>query len=244
MARTDPIATGNTAEIHRVGDTVVKVYTHADRTTVELEASKQRAAHALGLPVPAVIQVTEVDGKPALVMEYVPGTTMIEKIGDDWDLLPGYLVRSVEIQQATHAVRAVGLPSMKTKLEHQIHRVVLVPEARKSVLIAKLDHLGTETAVCHGDFHLQNLIVNGDLVTIIDWMDATAGNPALDVCRSYVLYGSVSDVAAEMYLQEYCSQSGLSAEEVLRWEPVIAAARLSETLPAYELDRLLSIIVS
>lgn len=241
---TDPIATGNTAEIHRDGDTIVKVYTNADHSTVEVEASKQRAAHALGLPVPTVIQVTEFDGRPALVMEYVPGTTMLEMIGDDWDLLPGYLTRSVEIQRAMHQITASGLPSMRSKLEIQIQHASLVPEVRKAELIAELDHLGPETAVCHGDFHLQNLIVSGAHVTIIDWMDATVGDPVLDVCRSYVLYGSVSEVAADMYLQEYSSQSGLSAEVVLRWVPVIAAARLSETLPTNELERLTNIVLS
>lgn len=228
MKPTDPIATGNTASIYVEGDIVTKVYTTADRATVELEASKQRASQALGLPVPAVIGVTEVDGKPALTMAYVPGRTMLAAVGDDWNALPGFLARSVEIQRSMHAVAARDLPSMKDKLEQQIRSAKGVPDSRKSELIAELDHLGPEKSVCHGDFHLQNLIVNGDDVTIIDWMDATAGDPLLDVCRSYVLYGSESEVAADMYLQEYCSQSGISPAEVLRWVHIIAAARLSE----------------
>lgn len=242
MALIDPIATGNTAKIYVAGETVSKVYTNADLATVEMEASKQRAAHALGLSVPAVIKVTEIDGKPVLVMNYVPGETMLDSIGDDWSALPRHLARSVSLQRAMHQTTTTGLPPMRTKLEHQIRHAAGITEKRKAEMIAKLDHIGSDTHVCHGDFHLRNLIVNGNDVTIIDWMDATSGNLVLDVCRSYVLYGSVSDVAASMYLQEYCLQSGQSADEVLRWQPVIAAARLSETVTVAESERLLGLV--
>lgn len=241
MALHDPFATGNTAKIYVSDGAVTKVFSDADFPTVELEASKQRAAHAMGLPVPAVIEVTEVDGKPALVMEYVPGRTMLEAIGDDLGLLPRYLTKSIKIQRAMHSTSAVGLLVMEVKLERQVHEATGVPDERKAELIAELADLGSQASVCHGDFHLQNLIVNGDDVTIIDWMDATAGDPALDVCRSYVLYDSMSDVAAGMYLQEYCSQTGLPPEDVLRWVPVIAAARLSEQLNDGERQRLLAL---
>lgn len=242
MAMDDLIATGNTAHIFVTGETVTKVYTTADFAAVDREASNQQAAHALGLPVPEVLQITEVRGKPALVMEYIPGETMLELTGDDWHMLPHYLARSIEIQRAMHSVTAHGFHSMRSKLEFQILQASAISHERKAELIAELDHIGPETSVCHGDFHLQNLIVDSDDATIIDWMDATAGNPILDACRSYVLYGSVSDMAADLYLREYCSQSGCGPDEILHWEPVIAAARLSEKLSARERDRLTLIV--
>ena len=37
----------------------------------------QAYAKSLGLPVPDVIELTEIKGRPALVMEHVPGDTLL-----------------------------------------------------------------------------------------------------------------------------------------------------------------------
>ena len=66
-----------------------------------------------------------------------------------------------------------------------------------------------ENRLCHGDFHLLNLIMSDDKVTIIDWVDASAGDIRADVCRTYLLYSELSTEVAELYLRLYCEKSGL-----------------------------------
>lgn len=235
-------ATGNTAEVFVRDGKIVKIYKSADMETATAEARKQQYVHSPGVPVPELYDLTTVDGRPAIVMEHILGETMLAAIGDDSDVFSEFMQRSVRIQRSLHAIDAPELPSMRTKLESQIRQAALVSDERRARLIAMLDELSAGTSLCHGDFHIQNLIVHGDDVSIIDWMDATAGDPRLDVCRSYVLYGSVSTDAAEMYLHEYCEQTGLSPEEILQWEPVVAAARLSETVNEAEARRLAAIV--
>jgi len=45
---------------------------------------------------------------------------------------------------------------------------------------AALRELPDGEALCHGDFHPRNVIVDGDELTIIDWVDASSGPPAAD----------------------------------------------------------------
>lgn len=223
-----PISAGNTADIYLHDGNIVKMYSRHSKQTVELEATKQAYAKSLGLPVPAVLEVTEVGDRPALVMERAPGVPMKELIFEQPEQMQEFLTRSVEVQQMVHDKTAPNLRSMSDRLREQIDSVNQLNGAQKLRLIAMLEDIDDETQLCHGDFHVQNLIVDGDDVSIIDWMDATRGDVRLDVCRSYVIYSEVDTDFADAYLAEYCRQSGLQQEEVLRWEPVIAGARLSE----------------
>lgn len=95
-------------------------------------------------------------------------------------------------------------------------------------LAPDLDRLRTKTA---------------DPCMIIDWMDVTRGDIRLDVCRSYLLYGRVSDEVADLFLSEYCLQSGLEWDDVLRWLPVLAGVRLSEHVGEAEERRLAKTMV-
>lgn len=230
MKLTSPIATGNTADIYLHNGNIVKVYTRQSVDDVTIEAANQSYAKSLGLRVPAVIEVTEVDGRPALVMDRASGTPMKDLLFETPERMADYLERSVQIQRLVHDKAAPELRPMSDRLREQIGSVDRLSGPQKLRLIAMLEEVGEETQLCHGDLHVQNLIVDGDDVSIIDWMDATRGDVRLDVCRTYVIYSEVDTDFADAYLAEYCRQSGLKREEVLRWESVIAGARLSESV--------------
>lgn len=53
---------------------------------------------------------------------------------------------------------------------------------------AALRELPDGEALCHGDFHPRNVIVDGDELTIIDWVDASSGPPAADLARSAIIF--------------------------------------------------------
>lgn len=63
---------------------------------------------------------------------------------------------------------------------------------------------------------------------VIDCPDAARGDPAADVCRSWLLLELYGGELADPYLDAYCRASGMQRETVLRWLPYIAAARLAE----------------
>lgn len=75
----NPIASGNTAEIYLYENKTVKVFKgHLPHTESTYEANKQRFAYSCGLSVPKVLDVMKIDGKQAIVMEYIEGNTIGE----------------------------------------------------------------------------------------------------------------------------------------------------------------------
>jgi thiamine kinase-like enzyme len=87
---------------------------------------------------------------------------------------------------------SLRLSPMTEKLSRQIESAHNLDNRHKSVLIQKMDKMTFENRLCHGDYHLFNLIMSDDNVTIIDWVDSSAGDIRADVYRTYLLYSQFS----------------------------------------------------
>ncbi|MGA4722154.1 phosphotransferase [Fictibacillus nanhaiensis] len=136
----DPIATGNTATIYKNEDTVIKVYKeHFSNEVSILEAEKQVYAYSYGLPVPKILEVTEIEGKPAIVMERIKGETLGGLLKEDRDIATHYMSLSIEVQQKIHSVPSPKLELITDKLKKQIHQLQLLEKKQKSALIHQLE---------------------------------------------------------------------------------------------------------
>jgi len=238
----NPIAAGNTAEIYSVQNQIVKVFRKdLPDGTSSYEAEKQRYALSKGLPVPKIIDVTKIGGRQAIIMEKISGRTLGERLLENKNLAHYYMEMSVNIQQNIHRINADAFEPMTKKLTHQIGTADRLSQSQKTALLFKLSEMPVKKQLCHGDFHLFNLIM-GDHVTIIDWVDASAGDSRADVYRTYLLYTQFSSELAELYLQLYCMKTGVSKEEIMEWAPIIAGARLSEGVITEDSERLLKIV--
>ncbi|WP_043930661.1 phosphotransferase family protein [Bacillus sp. EB01] len=240
-----PIAIGNTAKIYLYNNRIYKVFNDYLPDTVSfIESKKHKYAYSCGLSVPKIIDVTKIDGKQTIIMEFIKGRTIGDILSENMDQAEYYLNISVDIQQKIHDVeaKADSIEHMTEKLSRQIDSATSLDNRYKSALIQKLNRMTFKSKLCHGDFHLFNLILSDNNVTILDWVDASAGDFRADVYRTYLLYSQFSNELAEMYLGLYCGKSGLVKDEVLQWAPIIAAARLSEIVPSENPERLLDII--
>ncbi|ONG79691.1 hypothetical protein BKK41_17730 [Bacillus cereus] len=73
------IAKGNTANIYLYEKKVIKLFNEYLPDTESMnEAKKQKYAYSCGLPVPNVFEVTKIQNRQAIIMEYVKG----DSIGD------------------------------------------------------------------------------------------------------------------------------------------------------------------
>ena len=239
-----PIASGNTASIYLSEGNVIKLFNDGmDRSYVLYEANKQKSVHGSGLFVPEVLEVKQIEGKQAILMEYIEGSTLGDLCHHNMEKVERYLRISVDVQQKVHKISTVySLEKMTTKLTRQIESVDKLSSLQKRDLIEKMNSFSFEQKLCHGDFHLFNLILSNEEVAIIDWVDASLGDIRADVYRTYLLYTQHSDELAETYLRLYCESSGLSKEEIFQWAPIIAGARLSENVATEDSDRLIEIV--
>jgi tRNA A-37 threonylcarbamoyl transferase component Bud32 len=72
-----PIAIGNTAKIYLYKNRIYKVFNDCLSETESLiECEKQKYAYSCGLSVPKIIDATKIDGKQAIIMEYIKGRTI------------------------------------------------------------------------------------------------------------------------------------------------------------------------
>ncbi|MDR4885983.1 aminoglycoside phosphotransferase family protein [Fredinandcohnia sp. QZ13] len=239
----NPIAKGNTAIIYLSDNKIVKVFNGFLPDTESInEANKQRYAYLSGLPVPEIFDVTKINGKQAIIMEYVKGETLGDLFIKHKEQAEHYLNISVAMQLDIHSIIPDGLEPMHDKLYRQIESVNELDKRQKSYLLKKLESFTYEDRLCHGDFHLFNLILSENQVVVIDWVDSSAGDIRADIYRTYLLYSQFSSELAEMYLRLYCEKSGILRSEVFQWAPIIAGGRLSEGVSSENSERLIEII--
>lgn len=238
------IATGNTAKIYLYGNLVVKVFNeNLPDSESFYEAHKQKYVHSLGLRVPEVLEVRRIEGKQAIIMEYIEGPVLGDLLSRNSAKKNDYMDLFVKSQRKVHSINTGLLEHMSDKLHCQIDSANNLDQNQKLKLLAKLESLSCrDTSLCHGDFHPYNLIMGIEGVAIIDWVDAGSGDIRADVCRTYLLYSQFSVDMAELYLNSYCEASGLSEEEIFKWAPVIAGARLAENVSSENKDRLIELV--
>lgn len=239
-----PIAIGNTAQIYLYENKIVKVFNDfLPDTESSYEANKQKFAHSCGLSVPKIFDVTTIDGKQAIIMEFVKGKTIGDTLSENMEQAEYYMNISIDIQQKIHMIVADSLEPMSLKLSRQIESAQQLDKRHKSALLQKMDTITYKKRLCHGDFHMFNLILSdNNQVTIIDWVDSSAGDLRADVYRTYLLYEQFSIELADMYLLLYCQKSGLSKDDIFQWAPIIAGARLSENVSSEKNERLIKIV--
>lgn len=162
------VRTGKT--IYRDGDRVIKVF-DSDYSKADIlnEALNQARIEETGLAIPKVLEVTMVDGKWAIVTEYIEGKTMAELVKENPDKFDEYLDRFVDLQLLVHSKKAPLLTKLKDKMNRKITQTDLDATTRYE-LHTRLESMPKHDKVCHGDFNMSNIIVTKDgKLYILDW---------------------------------------------------------------------------
>lgn len=226
------LGSGKEAEVFAFGAGVVKLYrSAASKRSAFREAAVLALVETLGLPVPVVSGVQQLGDRWGLTMNRVEGPALAEAMGREPSLLPAHLRAMASLQLRVHGHPATQLPSLKARLAANIRSSRLLGEALKDALLGGLAALPEGDRLCHGDFHPLNVMGPPGHAVLVDWLDASRGEPAADVCRSYVLMRSVSPEMASSYVDAYAALGGTSRDRILSWLPYVAAARLAEGVP-------------
>ena len=224
------IAVRNNKTIYRDGDRCVKVFNaEYSKADVLNEALNQARIEETGLNIPKVLEVTMIDGKWAIVSEFIKGKTLaqlIKEAEDDADKKAQYIELLVELQMSVHAKTCPLLNKLKDKMNRKIAQTEFDATTRYD-LHTRLESMPKHNKVCHGDFNPSNIIIaeNGTPY-IIDWSHATQGNASADVARTYLLFWLNGDIAgAELYLNTFCKKSDTAKQYVQKWMPIVAASQ-------------------
>lgn len=236
------IASGNVAEVFARGARVLKLYKSAEEKAAAFrEAALHAAVEAMGLPVPRLWGLEQVGDRWGVIFDRIEGSSFADRIKNAPQATLDCLDLLVRLQLEIHSRPAVGFPNLKARLATNIARAPHISEARRRSLLAEQADLPDGDRLCHGDFHPLNVLGEAAAPMIIDWPDATCGDPAADCCRSYLILKLHARDLAEPYLDAYRHLGTASRDRILSWLPSIAAARLAEEVPG-ESDRLIAIV--
>jgi uncharacterized protein (TIGR02172 family) len=253
-----PIAFGRTAEIYAWGEgQILKLFQDQFSVgQVEYEARIAAIVHAAGLPIPAVGEVVEINGRAGLIYERVAGVSMLETFKAKPGRFFQFARLLAELQAEMHTCRVPELPSLRQRLEKKIREAETLPSDMRRAILATLDRLPDDDCLCHGDFHPDNVLLTARGPIIIDWTDATCGSPLADVARTSLLLrvGALPSGPSALwllsvgrrwfrlaYLKRYFQLRPGDPRQLSAWQPVIAAARLKEKIPG-EQEQLLALI--
>ena len=221
------IAVRNNKTIYRDGDRCVKVFnSEYSKADVLNEALNQARIEETGLNIPKVLEVTMIDGKWAIVSEYIKGKTLAQLMEADPEKKAEYVELLVDLQMSVHSKTSPLLNKLKDKMSRKISSTEFDATTRYD-LHTRLEGMPKHNKVCHGDFNPSNVIIAEDGTPyIIDWAHVTQGNASADVARTYLLFWLNGDIeGAKLYLDTFCAKSNTAKQYVQKWMPIVAASQ-------------------
>lgn len=221
------IAVRNAKTVYRDGDKCIKVFDEMySKADVLHEATNQALVEETGLFIPRVLDVEMIDGKWAIISDFIKGKTMDQLMKEDPSREKEFLDSFVSLQMEVHSKNCLRLASLKEKMKRKISQAELDATTRYD-LHTRLEGMPKHERLCHGDFNPSNIIVTEDgRSCILDWAHATIGNASADVARTYLLFWLEGKMElAEAYLNLFCMKSGTSKQYVQKWMPIVAASQ-------------------
>lgn len=235
------IARRSNKTIFRDGNRCIKLF-DADFSKADIlnEALNQARVEETGLNIPKILEVTVVEGKWAIVTEFVEGKTLAQLMEENPEKMEEYLELFVDLQLKVHAEVCPMLNSLKDKMNRKISASSLDATTRYE-LHTRLESMPKHKKVCHGDFNPSNIIITEEgEAYILDWSHATQGNASADAARTYLLFMLNGDEKlAKKYLKLFCLKSNTAMQYVQNWMPIVAASQ-SVKGNAHEREFLLS----
>ncbi len=227
------------------------------RELIEDEMRINNLIASKGFRAPRIKEIREYEGRLGLVYDKIPGVTLLEWLLQHPNSAQALSMDFAQIQHSINGQTIPELTSLKDSLRSTIGESPAVPQELKNKIMKILDPLPDGEALCHQDYHPENVILASDGIAVIDWIRACKGYFLADVAKTSLLLEvwlplrikamgfeidlEVINEFKEIYVSEYLRLCGKSVEDLEVWRAPLAAARLASEVPG-ERNKLLEII--
>ncbi len=246
------VAEGRTAEVFAWDEgRVLKLFREGwGRDTAEDEAAVARLIFASGAPSPRTDGVVEVAGRAGVLYERITGPSLLRMLfAQPWRW--AWIARQLaEAHAAMHARSVPELSDLRVVLARRIRSAGPLPPVYREAALRALDGLPDGDALCHGDYHLDNVLLSARGPLVIDWDSAARGDPHFDVARTLLLLDAGFNHAPTSatralwrpylwalrtrYLARYRRLHPFDPARLAAWNLPVAAARLREGIEEEE----------
>ncbi len=213
--------------VYRDGNKCIKVFEeNYSKSGILNEALNQSRIEETKLNIPKILEITKVNGKWAIIEEFIEGKSLADLMKENPEKYCEYLEQFVDIQMEIHSQKAPLLNKLKDKMNRKISEADLDATTRYE-LHTRLEGMPKHNKVCHGDFDPSNVIIAEDgSHYIIDWAHATQGNASADVARTYLLFCLAGEEDnAKKYMEIFCKKSDTAKQYFQKWLPIVAASQ-------------------
>jgi len=242
----DVVARGTRSTVHAYGrGAVAKVpVPSTPEDWIRYEARYAEAARTAGAPAPRLLGLEQIDGRVASIWEHAEGTSMWQRVVDKPTQSAALGRLLADVQDGLFAlVPPVVLPRQRDRLESKIRRTVATVDASFARALELLPPAAGTPRLCHGDLHPSNVILGRDGPVLVDWFDASRGDPIADIARSSLVLmndganppahlpgadRATLGVLTDAYLARLQEQRAIDRELLARWQAVSAVARMAE----------------
>jgi aminoglycoside phosphotransferase (APT) family kinase protein len=245
----DLVARGTRSSIHAYGrGAVIKVpHRSTPACWIDFEAEYAEAARAVGAPAPRLLGIEQMRGRSASVWERVEGTSMWQHVVDQPSRAAelGRLLADVQCSLSV-LVPPLALPLQRDRLVSKIRWSAATLDPSFARALDMVPAATSPPRLCHGDLHPSNVILGQHEPMIVDWFDASRGDPIADVARtSLTLLGDGGQaprhlpgsdrrtlgVLTDAYLARLRASLELDDDVLARWQAIQAVARMAEGVP-------------
>ena len=235
MTLKNKISDGEKVQVFEVDGKAVKVFKDPNepKSVVLYEALTHSRVEETGYSrIPALEEVTKIDGKWAISYQFVKGDTLSELMKKDPKKADEYLEQMVDLQIEINSQHSPKISRLKDYLKRSIEGLDMIDDVKKYELLTRLESMPKHVKLCHGEFTPDNIIINDDGVFVVDWLKAKQGNASADVAKTYLWFCLHHHTEyAEKYLKMYCRKTGTAVKYVQDWLPIVAAAQLKFKRP-------------
>ena len=194
------------------------------------EALVQSLVEETGLNVPAILEMNMIDGKWAIVSQYVEGDTLEELMDKYPEKEDEYLECFVDIQIDMLSRRCPALIKHKDKMNRKMYSADFLSATMRYDLNRQIESKPRHNCLCHGDYNPSNVIINSkNEAYVVDWSHATQGNEEADAARTYMLFiVAGKNRLARKYIDLFCKKSGCNQKDILSWLPILATSQATK----------------
>ena len=166
---------------------------------LQAELHHCQTAWACGLPVPRPYDLVVVEGRSGIVFERIYGDPIIKRFVEraveqsrtqqPIDIMKDYIEAKItaKLFHQIHSHAVAKMPSQQENIKNDINRAQYLTDAEKAAVIAELDGLPIKQQLCHGDPNPGNILVRDNDAVIIDWNNASTGNPEADLAEYVIM---------------------------------------------------------